>query len=73
MIFLFYTYICRWWEEGDSCGGNYERWRDVAGVHFRAPGETQQVRQILVLVLLVTGGRGAGPAWDQGNCGSSVG
>ena len=66
-------FIRRRWEESDTCGGECGQWRYVACLHVGPPGEAQQVREILVLVLLDTGGGGAGLDWRQGGCGSSLG
>ncbi|KAL5667871.1 hypothetical protein ACJX0J_020092, partial [Zea mays] len=54
-------------QEGDAGGGDAGRRRDMAGVPPRPPGEAQQVRQVLVLVLLVRRGGGPRPARRQGD------
>uniref|UniRef100_A0A5B7BB09 Sulfite oxidase n=1 Tax=Davidia involucrata TaxID=16924 RepID=A0A5B7BB09_DAVIN len=65
--------VRRRWEESDTCGGDNGWWGDVARVQGGVSSEAQQVRQILVLVLLVTGGGGAGPTRIQRDGGSSLG
>lgn len=45
----------------------------MASLQTGPPGKAQQIWQILVLVLLVAGGGGAGPAKCQRDCGSGLG
>ncbi|KAL5666542.1 hypothetical protein ACJX0J_026650, partial [Zea mays] len=59
--------ILRWRPESNPGGGDAGRRRDVACVLARPPGASNQVRQVLVLVLLVRRRRGARRARGQGN------
>lgn len=54
-------------QEDHAGGGDAGRRRDMAGVRAGPPGEAHQIRQALVLVLLVRRGRGARPPRRQGD------
>lgn len=57
----------RWRQEGDEGGSHAGRRRVVARLLARPPGEAEQVRQVLVLVLLVSGSRGVRPPRHEGD------
>lgn len=69
----FFVMQNRRWKESDTCRGDDGRRGNLARVSAGPPREAQQVWEILVLVLLVSGGRGQTTGCVQGDGGSSLG